>query len=199
MAGWWYPAASRQERNGDKMKIKREEIGVKIIEPKIVTDNRGWFQIAFDFYGLQELGIEFHICQENHSFTESKGTIRGLNYQEAPFEQAKLVRCTAGSMYSVAADIRKGSETFGKWVGEILSAENHRIMYVPAGFAHGVITLEDRTELQYFTNSKFSLEHAKSIRYDDPAIGIDWTVGGMISPDVPNLSEKNRNGGYLTP
>lgn len=174
-----------------------EQIGkaldCRLLSTRRIEDCRGWFQVAFCADDLRAMGMDFGaVCQLNHSFTDHAGVVRGLNYQAAPFAQAKIIRCVRGSLYSVGADIDRNSEHFGKWCGFVLSAGGHNLMYVPRGYAHGFISLEDHTELEYFTDNQYSFEHARSVRYDDPDLGIDWTLGGKIQVRRDILSEKNR-------
>lgn len=179
------------------MNIIDKKLECKLIATKLIPDNRGWFKVAFNIEEFQKLSFK-SVCQLNHSMTELAGTVRGLNYQAPPFEQAKVIRCIKGSLFSVAVDIRNDSQTFGKWCGFELSENTGYLMFVPRGYAHGFITLENNTELEYFTDNIFSKENAKSIRYDDPDIGIDWTLGGKITILEERLSEKNKNAKSLT-
>lgn len=178
------------------MDIITEKLDCKLIQINRIIDNRGWFQVAFNIAELK--GLPFQgVCQLNHSMTELAGTIRGLNYQEMPFEQAKVLRCIKGSLFSVAVDIRKGSKTFGQWCGFKLDSNSGNLMYIPRGYAHGFISNEAQTELEYFTDNVYSKEHAKSIRYDDPELGIDWSQDGKVEILKDVLSEKNRNAKWL--
>ena len=180
------------------MIIIEEKLNCVLLSPQILHDNRGWFQVAFNIADLHKLNLHFQsVCQLNHSMTELAGTVRGLNYQEAPYEQAKIVRCIKGNLYSVAVDIRKESETFGRWCGFELNAESGNLMYIPRGYAHGFIANEDHTELEYLTDNVYSKEHAKSIRYDDPDIGIDWTQNGQVAVLETVLSKKIANAALL--
>ena len=173
-----------------------EALDCKLLQINRIQDNRGWFQVAFNIDELRSLPFQ-GVCQLNHSMTELAGTVRGLNYQEAPFEQAKVIRCIKGSLYSIGADLRKNSLTFGKWCGFELDAESGNLMYIPRGYAHGLVVYENGTELEYFTDNVYSKEHAKSVRYDDPDIGIDWTHEGKVKILEDVLSEKNRNAKWL--
>jgi dTDP-4-dehydrorhamnose 3,5-epimerase len=125
---------------------------------------------------LQEQGIDIEFVQDNHSLSVPAGTLRGMHFQAPPFAQAKLVRCTRGSILDVAVDIRVGSPTFGQAVAATLSAQNMQQLFVPEGFAHGFCTLEDNTEVQYKVNAYYSAEADGGIAWNDPAIGIDWPV-----------------------
>jgi len=164
---------------------------VLVIEPQVFQDARGWFSESYSVRNLKLLGIEDVFVQDNHSFSAKKGVIRGLHYQRPPMDQAKLVRCTAGSVLDVAVDVRHGSPRYGRWFGVILSAENKKQLYIPRGFAHGFLTLEDGCEVQYKVDNFYSAEHDRGIRYDDRDIGVEWNV------DVPLLSDKDGRLPYL--
>ena len=153
--------------------IHTEISGLFIIEPKVFEDHRGYFYESFNEKNFIEAGIDCKFVQDNQS-KSNKGVLRGLHYQLEPFAQAKLVRVISGSVFDVAVDIRIGSPTFGKWIGAILSAENKKQMFVPRGFAHGFLVLEDNTEFFYKCDNFYSKEHEGSIRFDDPEIGINW-------------------------
>jgi len=147
---------------------------VLIIEPTVYTDNRGFFFESFNHHAFEKaIGKKINFTQDNHSYSK-KGVLRGLHYQLAPMEQGKLVRVVDGEVFDVAVDIRKNSPTFGKWVGEILSKENKKQLWIPEGFAHGYLVLSDNAEFLYKTTNYWSREHEKSIRFDDPTIGIQW-------------------------
>ena len=156
-----------------------------VIEPKVFHDSRGWFYESYSVRNVRPYGIETEFVQDNHSYSAKKGVIRGLHYQKPPFAQSKLVRCTRGSVLDVAVDIRSGSPTYAKWFGVVLSAENRKQLFIPKGFAHGFLTLEDDCEVQYKVDSFYSYEHDRSIRYDDVDIGVEWGVTN------PALSEKD--------
>ncbi len=152
---------------------KLEIPDVILITPKIFKDDRGFFAETYKADDFKENGIAFPFVQDNHSKSNA-GVLRGLHYQNNPKAQGKLVRIVAGSIFDVAVDIRRGSPTYGKWVGEILSADNQKMLWVPPGFAHGILALEDSTELLYKMTEFYSPEHERSIRWDDPSIGITW-------------------------
>ncbi len=160
--------------------------GVLILEPKVFGDNRGWFSESYSQRTLLDNGIDIEFIQDNHSFSALKGTLRGLHFQNEPEAQSKLVRCTRGRILDVAVDIRKGSPTYRKWIAAELSDDNHRQLLIPKGFAHAFLTLTDNVEVQYKVDAYYSPENDRSIRYDDPEIGIDW--GGEVTPI---LSEKD--------
>ena len=128
-------------------------------------------------------GLDPVIAQCNVAFNRRRGTLRGMHYSAAPFEEAKLVRCTAGALYDVIIDLRPGSPTFKQYAGELLTAGNHRSVYVPEGFAHGFQTLEDNTEIFYQMSRAYSPEHARGVRYNDPAFGIEWKTGVSVILD----------------
>src|SRR3989344_3941939 len=146
---------------------------VVMVEPVRRGDERGFFT---EFYSRREFaaqGIEAEFVQDNHSGS-SLGVVRGLHYQVEPMAQGKLVRVLAGEIFDVVVDIRPRSPTFGQWIGEYLSAENRRMLYIPAGFAHGFCAVRDGTEVLYKATAFYSPAHEKSIRWDDPALGIRW-------------------------
>lgn len=158
------------------MKIISTEIeGVYILEPKVFPDNRGYFSVTFTAKEFSERVQDIAFVQDNQSVSKY-GVIRGLHYQLPPFAQAKLVRAVAGRVIDVAVDIRKGSPTFGKHVAVELSAENHRQLFIPEGFAHGFSVLTEQAVLQYKCNNYYAPAHEGSIAFDDPQLGIDWGV-----------------------
>ena len=151
---------------------------VRIYEPVVHQDDRGSFyesynQDAFDAW----VGREVRFVQDNHSVSAG-GVLRGLHYQLPPLPQAKLVRVTRGAVFDIAVDIRRSSPTFGQWRGYELSAENHRQLWIPEGFAHGFLALGDGAEVQYKTTAPYSPDLDRAIRWDDPEIGIEWPLGG---------------------
>ena len=165
---------------------------VLILEPKVFGDDRGFFFESFNQQTFQNLtGIKANFVQDNHS-KSAANVLRGLHYQ---IEQAqgKLVRVTSGEVFDVAVDIRRQSATFGKWVGVLLSAENKRQMWIPPGFAHGFVVLKDNTEFLYKTTDYYAPQYERCIRWDDPAIGIEWPVS-----QPPILSVKDQQGLLLS-
>ncbi|CAG7613322.1 dTDP-4-dehydrorhamnose 3,5-epimerase [Paenibacillus solanacearum] len=161
--------------------------GVKIIEPDVYGDKRGWFMETYSDKKYKEAGIGFNFVQDNQSFSAIRGTLRGVHYQLHPKPQTKLVRCTRGVIFDVAVDIRQGSPSFGRWVGIELSADNKKQLLIPSGFAHGFITLADNTEVQYKVDEIYSPDLDRGIIWNDRTIGIDWPL------EVPPiLSEKDR-------
>jgi dTDP-4-dehydrorhamnose 3,5-epimerase len=165
-----------------------EIFDVKIITPKKFGDHRGFFSETYNSEKFQEGGINLSFCQDNHSFSQQLGTLRGLHFQKAPFAQDKLVRVSRGAIYDVAVDIRVGSPTYGKWVGRIISAELWNQILVPKGFAHGFCTIESDTEVQYKVSAPYSLESEAGLAWNDPNLGIDWP----LSANKPILSDKDK-------
>lgn len=157
---------------------------VVVIEPQVFGDERGWFMESYSQprfeAGLAQLGLPAPapFVQDNHSCSAA-GVLRGLHYQLAPRAQGKLVRVTQGAAFDVAVDIRKGSPTFGQWVGVELSAANKRQMWVPPGFAHGFLTLADDTHFLYKTTDTYAKDFERAILWNDPDIGIEWPMGDM--------------------
>jgi dTDP-4-dehydrorhamnose 3,5-epimerase len=147
--------------------------GVILIKPRVFLDERGFFLESYKKSEFLSNGIKEDFVQDNHS-RSSYGVLRGLHYQLDPYGQGKLVRCSYGSVFDVAVDIRKDSPTFGKWVGYELSAENKAMLYIPVGFAHGFLTLSQDAELLYKTTNEYSAMHDRGIKYNDPNIGITW-------------------------
>lgn len=165
---------------------------VVLLEPRVFGDDRGFFYESYNRQAFKEAtGLDPDFVQDNHS-RSTQGVLRGLHYQLPPKAQGKLVRVIAGEVFDVAVDIRKDSPTFGRWVGEVLSAENKRQMWIPPGFAHGFLTLSETAEFLYKTTDYYSPAHEGCIRWDDADIGIVWPFDG-----VPLLSEKDLLGGSL--
>ena len=169
------------------MKVIDTEIeGLKIIEPDVFGDHRGWFYETYNVERYRNAGINSTFVQDNESFS-SKGVVRGLHWQAAPHTQAKLVRVIQGAVWDVAVDIRKGSPSFGKHVAVTLSADNRRQFFIPRGFAHGFIVLEDNTLFSYKCDNLYCPASERGMRFDDPVLGIQW-------PDVVStivLSDKD--------
>jgi len=172
---------------------------VVVIEPAVYEDERGWFMESFNeqrFHTeLQKLGLPIprSFVQDNHSCSK-KGVLRGLHYQRAPHAQGKLVRVINGAAFDVAVDIRSASTTFGKWVGVELSAANKHMLWIPEGFAHGFLALEDYTEFMYKTTDYYARECEVAIRWDDPELHVAWPV---IEQGI-NVSVKDRHAQYLS-
>lgn len=148
--------------------------GAFIIEPELFKDERGFFARAWSEQDLSAVGVEGRFIESNISFNKNAGTLRGMHYQAAPFGQAKLIRCTRGSIYDVGVDLREDSETFKHWVGVELSADNHRMLYLPGHFAHGYLSLEDNTEVHYQVTGVYAPDFARGFRWNDPGFGIEW-------------------------
>lgn len=149
---------------------------VLLIEPRVFGDDRGFFYESFNQQAFDEAtGLDVHFVQDNHS-KSARNVLRGLHYQLPPKAQGKLVRAVAGKVFDVAVDIRKDSPTFGQWVGEVLSAENKRQMWIPPGFAHGFLVLSDSAEFLYKTTDYYSPEHERSILWNDAALAIVWPL-----------------------
>lgn len=175
------------------MKATRTSIAdVIVFEPRVFGDERGFFFESFNRRAFEEAtGITGDFVQDNHS-RSLKGVLRGLHYQLAPKAQGKLVRVVQGEVFDVAVDIRKGSPSFGQWVGEILSAENRRQLWIPPGFAHGFLTLSESAEFLYKTTDTYSPAHERSILWNDPELGIEWPLDGP-----PIVSAKDATGTRL--
>jgi dTDP-4-dehydrorhamnose 3,5-epimerase len=160
--------------------------GLLIFEPQVFNDERGSFLETYSREKFAALGFQEDFVQDNESVSR-KGVIRALHFQNPPFAQGKLVRVIKGSVWDVAVDIRKGSPWYGRWVKVLLSAGNHRMFWLPPGFAHGFVALEDETVFSYKCTQPYSRDHEHSIRWNDPDIGIDWET------DEPLVSERDRN------
>jgi dTDP-4-dehydrorhamnose 3,5-epimerase len=148
--------------------------GTHILEPELVADARGFFARLWSVDALEARGLVSRFSHASVSFNLRKGTLRGMHYQAAPFAETKLVRCTRGSIYDVALDLREGSPTFRRWIAAELTAENRRLLYIPAGCAHGFQTLADGSEVEYMIDAEYSPSHGRGVRWNDPAFGIDW-------------------------
>jgi dTDP-4-dehydrorhamnose 3,5-epimerase len=176
-----------------KTKLK----GVMILEPDIYGDNRGWFMETYNLSKYDEIGIDVVFIQDNHSFSKQSGILRGLHFQNAPKAQSKLVRCTRGKILDVAVDLRKGSPTFAQWISVELNEENRKQLFIPQGFGHGFLTLCNDVEVQYKVDELYSKEYDRSIRFDDPAFGIEWPSFDYILSqkdiDAPLLKDSDVN------
>ena len=157
--------------------------GAFILELDKREDDRGFFARSWCQKEFQAHHLNPRIVQCNISFNRVKGTLRGMHYQAAPLAEAKLVRCTAGTLYDVVIDLRPDSPTYKQHVSEVLSAANYKMMYVPEGFAHGFQTLEDDTEVFYQMSEFYSSEHARGVRYNDPAFDIKWMIANPVMVD----------------
>ncbi len=170
------------------MKVTETQIsGLLIIEPRVFGDERGFFVESFNEKAFAEAtGVTASFVQDNHS-KSAKGVLRGLHYQLPPKAQGKLVRVVQGEVFDVAVDIRKDSPTYGQWVGEILSADNKKQLWIPPGFAHGFLTLSDTAEFLYKTTDYWSPEHERAILWNDATLNIDWPLNGL----TPQLAAKD--------
>ncbi len=172
------------------MQVTRFAIeGPALIKPRMIGDARGYFMEAFKDAWFRETVADVGFVQDNQSMSSETGTIRGLHFQTEPMGQGKLVRCLKGSIFDVAVDTRKGSSTFGQWIGETLTAEGAEQLWVPEGFAHGFCTLEPFTEVFYKVTNPYSPAHDRGIAFDDPDIGVKWPVDGAKAI----LSDKDRH------
>lgn len=159
------------------MKIQATSIpDVHVIEPQRHEDARGWFTRTWCAETFQQHGLRPALSQCSASFNTRRGTIRGMHYQAAPHEEAKLVRCTRGSFVDIALDLRPASETFGRWFAIELSADNGKALYIPEGCAHGFQTLEDSTEVFYSISGAYAPESARGVRWNDPRFAINWPL-----------------------
>ena len=165
--------------------------GPLIIEPKVFGDQRGFFLESWNRAAFADAGLDLNFVQDNHS-RSSRGVLRGLHYQD-PNPQGKLVRVVNGRVFDVAVDIRRSSKNFGRWVGVELSAANQRMLWVPPGFAHGFLTLEDCTDFLYKCTDLYQPAAEHCVRWDDPALAIDWPLEGL----TPELSAKDQAGKLL--
>ena len=151
-----------------------------IIELDKLEDNRGFFVRTWDKKNFDERGLNSDLVQMSFSFSKHKGTLRGMHFQEEPFEEVKIVRCLKGKIFDVIIDLRKESRTYKKWIDFELSSNNLKMLYIPKGFAHGFQTLEDDTEVFYQMSNWFSPEHAQGIRWDDKQFDIKWPIENPI-------------------
>lgn len=175
------------------MKVTRTALpDVLLLEPARFGDKRGFFSESWNRKTLSDHGIEIDFVQDNHSLSANVGTVRGLHFQSPPHAQAKLIRCGKGRLFDVAVDIRKGSPTFGQWVGAELSFENGLQLLIPAGFLHGFVTRKPDTEIIYKCSDFYAPDCDGAVRFDDPSIGIDW---GLTTDPV--LSQKDIDAPWL--
>ena len=171
------------------MRIEESSIpAVKVLKPKKHGDHRGFFSEVYNKQALARAGIDIEFVQDNHSLSAEKGTVRGLHFQTPPFAQDKLVRVVRGAVFDVAVDLRRSSATYGRHVSAVLSAEAWNQILVPAGFAHGFMTLEPDTEVIYKVSGYYAPDHDKGLLWNDPALGIEWPI-----PETEAiLSDKDR-------
>lgn len=160
--------------------------GALIIEPELVLDERGFFARTFCENEFDKMGLNPKLVQCNISFNKTCGTLRGMHYQKEPNAEAKLVRCTQGAIYDVIIDLRKDSETFKQWFGVELTAENRKEIYIPVGFAHGFLTLKDKSEVFYQMSQVFKPEFSEGVKWNDTAFNIKWPI------EIKVISEKDK-------
>lgn len=174
--------------------------GAFTIDVQPFQDSRGFFTRTFCEREFAEHNLVQHFVQANHSGTHGKGVIRGMHFQHSPYAEVKLVKCVQGAIFDIIVDVRASSPTFLQWFGAELTAENKRMMYVPAGFAHGFQSLSDYSEITYMVSSFYNKESEAGIRYDDPAVNIEWPLPVSLVSDkdlqIP-LVDKNFKGGIL--
>lgn len=161
--------------------------GAFVIKMEKLEDNRGFFARSWCCQEFERLGLNHKLVQCNISFNCKKGTLRGMHYQASPYEETKLIRCTRGAIYDVIIDIRPDSQTFKQWVAVELTDDNHKLLYVPEGMAHGFQTLTDNSEVFYQMSEFYTPDSARGIRWDDPAFGIEWPIEEMIISDKDRL------------
>ncbi len=159
--------------------------GAYIIEPEKIEDSRGFFSRVWDKKVFEEKGLDSKILQSSISFNKKRGTLRGMHYQLEPYEESKLVKCIKGRIFDVIVDLRKNSKTFKNWISVELSESNHKILYIPKGFAHGFQTLEDNSEVHYDIMQIFSQEHSRGFRFNDDIFRIKWPL------EVSAISQKD--------
>lgn len=169
--------------------------GAFIIDLEKREDDRGFFARTFCLNEFKDQGINIEIRQANTNLSTKKGTIRGMHYQNHPYEEDKIVRCTKGALYDVIIDLRKDSPTYKQWIGVELTEKNHRALLVPKGFAHGFLTLEDNTEANYLVSQFYTPGAESGIRYNDPQFGIEWPIKPIVISDKdanhPDYEEQN--------
>lgn len=180
------------------MKVTELSIpGVKLIEPAYFEDYRGYYCETYSKRTFHEIGIDDEFVQDNHFLSMERGTVRGIHFQNAPYAQSKLLRCTRGSLLDVAVDLRKGSETYKKWISVILSAENRKQIYIPKGFGHACMALQDMTEGQYKVDCLYMPEYDRAVAWNDPEIGIEWPdIKAIVSSKdkrAPSLKDSDVN------
>lgn len=168
-------------------RIETSIAGAWILEPHFIHDERGAFGRIFCAHEFAAWGLCASFTQSSLSKNSAVGTLRGMHFQSAPHEEVKLVRCTRGALFDVLVDLRRMSPSFGKWIGVELTAENARALYVPAGVAHGFLTLRDHTEVMYHMDTDFRPDAARGIRWNDPAIGVEWPAEPRV------MSERDRS------
>lgn len=173
------------------MKFYETELkGAYVVELEPINDERGFFSRGWCKQEFEEHGLKTDLCQCNISGNKKARTLRGMHYQRPPYAETKFIRCIQGSVYDVIIDLRKGSDTYLKWIGVELSSKNRKALYVPEGFAHGYMTLEDDSEVLYMTTQFYNHDYEDAVRWNDPVIGIVWPCNDLESMII---SEKDRN------
>jgi dTDP-4-dehydrorhamnose 3,5-epimerase len=157
--------------------------GAYVIDIQKIGDERGFFGRSWCADEMARAGLEPQIAQINTSLSRQKGTLRGLHFQIAPFQESKMIRCTRGAVYDVIVDLRPESATFQKWFGIELSEDSHQALYSPKGFAQGFLTLQDNSEITYFASAPYAPGKDRGVRFDDPAFGIDWPLAPLVVSD----------------
>jgi len=166
---------------------------VLMLQPRRFQDDRGFFCESWNRDRLKQAGVDIDFVQDNYSFSRDRGTVRGLHFQAPPHAQVKLVRCGRGRIYDVVVDIRKGSPSFGQWVGEELSFDNGKQLLIPEGFLHGFITLEDDSEVIYKCSDYYAPQCEGVVRFDDPDLGVVWPDYGLETGVAIAMSDKDRS------
>jgi dTDP-4-dehydrorhamnose 3,5-epimerase len=179
--------------------VETELAGVVVVEPELIHDERGFFARTLDVLEFERRGLDTRVVQCSISYNRAEGTLRGMHYQAAPYEETKLVRCEAGAVFDVAVDLRPSSPTFTRWVGVELTAENRRALCIPPGCAHGFLTLADASQVGYQISAPYSPDAARGVRWDDPAFGIEWPAEVRVInerdasyPDFPLARDAQR-------
>lgn len=172
---------------------------IVLVEPAVFTDNRGYFMETYKHSEFAGWGVNDSFVQDNHSHSR-RGVLRGLHYQKPPAAQGKLIQVVRGTIFDVGVDIRRGSPTYGRWAGAVLSDENHHMIYIPPGFAHGFCILSEEADVLYKVTAEYSREHDRGILWSDPQIGIRWPIAAPLLSDkdaeLPPLAEADNDFTY---
>ena len=158
-------------------------LGAYVIDIRKIGDERGFFGRSWCAEEMARAGLDAQIAQINTSLSRYKGTLRGLHFQVAPFQESKMIRCTRGAVFDVIVDLRPESATFQQWFGMELNEDNHRALYSPKGFAQGFLTLQDNSEITYFSSAPYAPGKDRGVRFDDPAFGIEWPMAPVVMSD----------------
>lgn len=173
--------------------IKTDVLDVYILEPQVFGDSRGWFMESWSRRSMEMAGFSYDFVQDNQSYSQKAGTLRGLHFQKGEDAQAKLVRCCKGAVLDVAVDLRRGSPTYKKWAAVELSAENKRQLLIPRGFAHGFLTLTDEVEFYYKADNYYAPGAERSVLWSDPDIGVEWRVTNPVVSDKDGAAPLLKN------